>query len=238
MISSKIIRQYLLLWCAVVVGLVIFIIFVKTNKYLTFVGLLTGGFGFLYAVVNNPPVQGEIKRLYPIAAIEERVKLKLVFYFARSIYLIFGLAIIVGSFFLKGNSSQKLTEITGDISSLEINKDTVSFNLVGNPNEYRIDRWIIPSEKIEMMIGDFRDGGEVSLLIPEDVEAGEDKPYISVYGIRSENNEYLTRQQYTQEMVGNRKLGFLSGIVISAIGLIYLVSGRVQTNEYEHRRDD
>jgi hypothetical protein len=235
--ESKMFRVYMFLWGMFVIGILIAFAFGKTLgqwRYIALVGFLLSVGSFIFSIIIDSSVQGENKARYHIATNQEKRFLLILFEFIRGIYLLMGISILLISYSQKNIHNSEIVEIGGKISNIEVigqNNSSLKIAIDNYSNQYGSHTFKIPNEKLRQIEKEIKVGDYVLILIGDsDINARNDK-YVQIYGIRTENKIYLSFDEYNRAVSANNIYGYIFGIFFTAGGLIYVLTGRIETNQ-------
>lgn len=225
---SKNIRLYGLFWGVLLLGLLFVLVF---DGGMEFVGFLLMGGGFLFSMRTMTPAQAEIRARYWQADRHEKRFLTGLFYFARAIFLFLGVLILWVAAQQKQVVAGDLVEIQGSLASLQVVGDknpSLKITLEQNSNQYGVHTFKIPEQKLQQIEATLQAGQTVFLLIASSDQDAVDMPYVQLYGIRTENNTYLTLDELNKASSSNQQIGYLLGALLAVVGLIYLLIGKMK----------
>ncbi|MEW6083536.1 MAG: hypothetical protein AB1607_02975 [Chloroflexota bacterium] len=235
--ESTVIRFYMLLWGFFIVGVLIALPFSQTTsewRWVAFGGFLLSAGSFIATLTMLSSVQAEIRERYADATNEEKKFFTGLFYFARGVFLLLGLFILMQSFGREDVLEQDLVEISGKILSVEVvGQDDSSLKIVfeNSSNQYGIRTFKVSDENLQRIENELQSGDTVFVLIENDDVRAVNDQFVQIYGIRTTTNQYFTLDEYNRLDSMNNFYGYFLGMFFTGSGIIYLVTGRIQTRK-------
>ena len=236
--GSKGIRRYLLLWAAFFAGILIMLPFLKTTsalRYISLAGFLLSAGSIIGALVWMQTLAAEIRNLHPNTIGKAKRFLVGLFYFSRLPILFIGLFVLVQVFNQKEISPQDLVEIEGKIARIEIigeKSPTLKIHLESNSNQYGLESFQTLDNDLQQIETGIKQGEVIFLLIERADENAVNDQYVQVYAVRTENDDYLTLDDYQITNSSGNWAGVILGIFFSVSGLIFLLTGKIY--KYKH----
>ena len=237
--ESKIIRAYVLIWGAFLLGILIMLpFFSETNsqlKYVPLAGFLLSAGSFLLAIMMFFPVLLEILKRYPQASNEEKSFLTRLFYTIKGIFPVVGIVLLLFSFFHKDVSQASLVEVGGKIKSIEVigqENPSLKILLENSSNEYEVKTFNIPDKRLQEITDKLLPGDFVYILIGEKDKSAQNDLYVQIYGIKTESRQFLSVNEYIQASKKNNSYGFILGAFFLVSGLIVLFTNRINSSAY------
>ena len=208
--------------------------FNKTKSELRWVGF--AGFficfgSLMLIIVLTSEVQQGIKIQYPLAPKVERSFLLFMFYFSRGIFLMIGLIIVFWAYSGEDIREIEFTEIGGKIVSIDVGDQILKIHLQNNSNSYGINTFKVPDNGLEQIENNLRMGENLFILINKKDDNLVNDPFVQIYGIRTENNVFLSPQDYQRETTSNNRVGCILGFLFIILGFIYLITGNIHRIE-------
>jgi hypothetical protein len=227
---SKIIQRHLWLWGLVVSGFLVLILASPYNFLVALVGLALSVVSLLLAMNSSIKVQNEAKYLYLNSFGDEagRVQLKRVFFLARSAFLVFGIALLAGTFLLWGISAREFVEIEGKIRSIEPQENGWQIQLEGDAHRYVIRASSKPDEDLDSILANVEPGDPVSLLIKSEEDDAPSDPHIVIDDLRTGEQEFSNTLLHGDAFDRVIKNSAILGVVVSILGGIYLFTGDIR----------
>lgn len=228
----------MLLWGLFVVGVLIALPFSQTTsewRFVALAGFLLSMGSFIVTIMMLPSIQTEITERLNHAPSDEKNFLTRLFYFARGVFLLIGLFILVQTFGRKDVLGKDLVEINGRLLRVEvIGQDDFDLKLTfeNNSNQYGTRTFKIPAENLQRIENELQSGDTVFVLIGNDDLTAVNDQFVQIYGIRTSAHDYLTLEEFNKADSINNSFGYLLGSLFTCLGVIYLISGIIQTRKF------
>ncbi len=183
--DSRIIRWYIQVVCALIVGFLLAIIFsgkLSFARYVAAGGFVLGIVCFILLVLNIETIDKEIRSRYVSATHGEKRFLNYLFYFAWGQCLFLGLLIWGLTLSHDGIIDKNLVEVKGKISEVSVyggKNQYLKIKLVGKSNDYEIRTFLIGQETLEKIERELHPGVQIYLTVKRKDENNIDARYIS-----------------------------------------------------------
>ena len=236
LIVSGTIRLYLIIWGAFLLGILIAIPFSNTTsewRYVALAGFFLTLGSFILALSKMYSVQEEIRERYPASVKGEKAFLTGLFYFARSVFLIPGIFILLLTLQREDVVGTDLVEVGGKVSNIEVyggEYQDLKITFEDNSNEYKTPTFKVPDKNLEQIENEIQPEDFVFILIERDDAQKIQDPYIQIYGIRTKEYVYLSLEEFNQADSANNQIGIILGAVFTFSGSIYLLTGKIKQN--------
>lgn len=223
-----------MIWGTFLLGILIAIPFSNTTsewRYVALAGFFLTLGSFILALLKMYSVQEEIRQRYPASVTGEKVFLTGLFYFARSVFLMPGILILILTLQREDVVGADLVEVGGKVSNIEVyggEYPNLKITFDANSNEYETRTFKVPDKNLEEIENEIQPADFVFVLIERDDAQKTQDPYVQIYGIRTKEHVYLSLEEFNQADSTNNQIGIILGAVFTFSGSIYLLTGRLK----------